>query len=121
MSASDIYRALAELGYAIAKADGGMQSAEKDEFYRIMQEEIYPNGLLAESRFEILESRGHLTVDQAYKQVINTIKLNKKAFTPEMREQFLNVMHRVADAYNGIEVSESELIERFIKDIDALA
>ena len=120
MAKSDIYRAVAELSYAIAKADGGMQSVEKEEFYRIMQEDLYPNGGLAESRFEILEEMGNLTVEQAYRTVIMTIKRNKKEFTPEMKAVFLNVMEKIANAYNGIEQSELILIERFVADLDRL-
>lgn len=120
MSASEIYRSVAELGYAVAKADGGMQSVEKEEFYRIMQEDLYPHGGLAESRFEILENLGNLTVDQAYRLVITTIKRNRSFFTEEMKGQFLGVMQKIAEAYNGVEEREQELIERFMKDLDNL-
>lgn len=120
MSANEIYRAMAELSYAVAKADGGMQSVEKEEFYRIMQEDLYPNGLLAESRFELLEEQGLLTVEQAYKTVLATLRMNKQFFTTEMRDLFIRVMERIAEVYNGIEESERVLIDRFKADLEKI-
>jgi len=116
----EIYRAIAELAYAVAKADGNLQSIEKETFFDIIQDELHSSAWSAQSRFDILEESMKPSVDHAYKMVIKTIKDNQHAFTAAMRQKFLTVMNRVAESYNGIVVQEQELINRFLKDTEGL-
>ena len=114
---TNLYRAIAELGYTIAKADDVLEPEEAKAFYRIIQQELGEEARhIAESRFDILESHLSPSVDEAYNHAMYVIKRNKSALDEDMIEKFKNVIMEVAQVA-GICKEEKAIIDKFQRDI----
>ena len=48
------------------------------------------------------------------------IKTNKKDFSSQLKQKFINVIERIAGSVEGLRNEERELIERFRKDIELI-
>jgi uncharacterized tellurite resistance protein B-like protein len=115
-----LVQALAELAYSIALADGELDTKEKKAFHEIIQSELGKSSWSAKNRFSILEERIAPNIDQSYKFAMFAIKTNKKDFSPELKQKFINVIERIAGSVEGLRTGEKEIIERFKKDIELI-
>ena len=115
-----LIQALAELSYSIAMADGELQKEEKKAFEAIIKSELGNDAWSARNRFAILEERITPNIEQSYKFAMFAIKTNKKDFTPELRQKFINVIERVTDAVDGLSNEEKVIIDRFKQDIETI-
>lgn len=113
-------QALAELAYSIALVDGEIEEKEKKAFDTIIEAELGKSAWSAKNRFAILEERITPNIDQAYKLAIFAIKMNKKDFTKELKQKFINVIEKLAFAVNGLGSEEKILIAQIKKDIEEI-
>jgi len=112
----NLYRAIAELSYIIAKADHKFMKEEVEIFKKTVKEELGQAGWLAESRFDIINDAIHPHIDQAYNHVMFTIKQNRHALSNEMVQKFINVITKVAEVADIVE-EEQRIIDKFKEDI----
>ena len=115
----EIYRAIGELAYAIAKAGDGLRLEEKKAFMEIAEEELKFEAWAAESRFEILDEKVHPSLEHAYNEALHEFKLYKEHLTPELKEKTIKVLKKVAEACKKSEIKDF-IIDRLEHDLKAL-
>jgi uncharacterized tellurite resistance protein B-like protein len=119
----NLYYALGELAYAMAKADGSIQREEKELFHEIVTEEVGNHNIdfdYSEIIFTIME-KDKTDVETSYNWAIKEIETNKHYFLPDLRKKFISVMERVAGAFPPVTIQERVLLDRFRNDIGAIA
>jgi tellurite resistance protein len=116
----EIYRAIAEVAYVIAKADRGLSPKERMAFNDIIREELDYDAWVAESRFEILDELVNPTMEEAYKQAMANFRRYKNVLTPELKEKAKRVVQQVAEACCGFSAKEGLILARFEKDLNEL-
>ena len=112
-----LVRALADLAYSIALADGKLEEQEKNAFNEIIESELGKSAGSAKNRFAILDERVSPNIEQTYKSVMFAIKTNKKDFSPDLEQRFIHVIERIAKSVDGLRKDERDLIDRFKTDI----
>ncbi len=116
----EIYRAIAELAYVIAKADKGLSVEERNAFYKIASEELDYESWAAQSRFELLDEVTHPSIEKAYNDAMHELRKYKDHFTHELKEKALLVLQQMAASCNGLSANEAFIIDRFKKDLQHL-
>lgn len=116
----ELMRSIAEMAYAIAKADRGLSAEERIAFYKIIKEELDFESWAAESRFELLDEIVQPSIESAYKDAMHDFKKYKDFLTQDIKEKTLRVMQKVAEACNGLNEKETDLLERFRREIEAV-
>lgn len=116
----EIYRAIAEMAYVIAKAEHGVSTEEKIAFLNIIEEEFGEDSWVAQSHFELLDEVTLPSLDKAYNTALFELNKYKNRFTPELREKAFRVLKRVAEAFGGFGENEAFILDRFKKDIQHL-
>jgi uncharacterized tellurite resistance protein B-like protein len=116
-----LYYALGIMAYAVAKADGEVQHQEREMIHDIVVEESGHNINFeyAEIIFSILQ-KDKLGVNQVYEWAINAFHLGKNHLTQEMKEQFVAVIKRMAEAYPPNNPNEIKMIDKISRDIWSL-
>lgn len=115
----NLYYALGELSYAIAKADGRIQNDEVKKFHAILEAELQvPDDSLsvADIIFHIMD-KDHVDAETAYRNAMNQMRLYSHYFTPEMKLAFLHVAEKVGIAFPPTLRSERNMIARFRKEM----
>lgn len=116
----EIFRAIAEMAYVIAKADKGLSSEERIAFNKIIKEELEYESWIAQSRFDLLDEVTQPSIDKAYNEAINDFKKYKNHLTPELKEKALRVFIKVAESCSGLSSKEQFIIDRFNNDLREL-
>lgn len=116
----EIYRAIAELAYVIAKAEKGLNAEERIAFFNIVEEELDYEGWAAQSRFEVLDEITHPTMEHAYNEAMFEFKTHKQKLTPELKAKTVKVLERIANAFGGTGDKESFVIGRIKHDLRQL-
>lgn len=116
----EIYRAIAEIAYVVAKADKGLSSEERIAFNHIIQEELEYDSWIAQSRFELMDEVTSPSIEKAYNEAVHDLRKYKNHFTPELKAKALRVFRKVAEACSGFSEKEAFIIDRFQKDINDL-
>jgi uncharacterized tellurite resistance protein B-like protein len=117
-----LYETLGELLYVIAKADGIIQLEEKNALNELLKNHPWASKIKWSFNYE--ESKNS-SAEEILNKVINFC--HRYGPTPEYGE-FIEAMKYVANASQGIDHNESQvinsfskdLIERFQRDIDRL-
>jgi hypothetical protein len=113
---NNLYRAIGELAYFIARSDGVLRPIERLVFREAVKEDLGLNDWLAQDKFEALDNQGTpSTLEETYKRVIFSIRKNKNALTLNIIERFVKVLEKVAGV-SGITQREIDLIEQFKGD-----
>lgn len=112
----EIYRAIGELAYLIAKAGDGLKLEEKKAFFEVIEKELKFDAWSAESRFEILDEKIHPTLEHAYNEAIFELKTHKNLLTPELKNTTIKVAKAVAEVCGKSEVKDF-IIDRLEKDL----
>lgn len=117
----NLYYALGILAYAVAKVDGEVQREERQVVHDIVAEETEHtmDYSYMEIIFHILQKEDR-SFEQVYEWALKYFELGKYHFTSQMKEQFIRVIERVADAAESTSQEEKDIIERFKKDLNAL-
>lgn len=116
----EIYRAIGELAYVVAKADRGLSLAEKEAFFRIAREELDYESWAAESRFELLDEVIQPSIGHAYNEAMYDLRKYSEAMTDELKEKAMIVLQRVAASCDGLSANEAFVLDRFRKDLQSL-
>jgi uncharacterized tellurite resistance protein B-like protein len=118
----NLYYAIGELAYAVAKADGAVQKEERQRFH-----DIVAQGLAREQYgfdisgiiFQVMD-KDKASLPDSYHWAISEVRRNSHYLSPEMKRCFLIVMEKVAAAYPPVTIEETDLMKQFRKDIEPL-
>ena len=121
MAKENIHRAMGSLAYAIAVADGSIQSKEKEVILQLARKEFQLSDSDSEwinTMFTQLESQG-IGLNEAYEFAIDTLEANRHDydFDEAMKNRCLSFMKKIADAFGEIDYKETSVIDRFSADI----
>ena len=106
-SKAKLYDALGELIYAVAKADGAVQDAERTQLEALLKDQTW--GADVQWSFDY-ENRKALSVEDAYARALDTCK----AYGPTEEYAFLmEALQRIAAAHEGVDEQEAGIIQRF--------
>jgi hypothetical protein len=114
------YKQLGKLLYAVAKADGKIQEPEVKAIHEIVTTDLAPlensvdpfgtdAAFYAEFEFELLRDR-EVKKDKAYQAFLDYLKENDKHIKPHLRNLAITAVEKVAEAYQGTEKAEADLI-----------
>ncbi len=106
-----LYETLGELLFVAAKADGIIQEEEKEALNQLLEDHSY--GKEIKWSFNYTANKNP-SIEETYKKVIDFCKNYGPA--PEYKE-FISAMKTIAEASNGIDVSESKVINSFSRDL----
>ena len=106
-----LYDAFGELLYAIAIADGEIQDEEVKTLEQVLRE--HPWAKEIKWSFDYEKQKNH-SLEEAYTKAIDVFKENGP--DPEYK-YFLDVMIRIADAFEGIVPQELHVIDNFVADL----
>jgi uncharacterized tellurite resistance protein B-like protein len=118
----NLYYALGELAYAIAKCDGTIQEEEKRILHDIVSSEIRKENVdfdYSEIIFTIM-AKDHTDSETSYHWALSEIKTNRHYFNEEYKDKFVKVLCKVAEAFPPVTSQEQSLIERFKTDVSKL-
>ncbi len=116
----EIYRAIAEMAYVIAKADKGLSADERMAFNNIVEEELQLNSWIAQSRFELLDEITQPSIDQAYNEALHDLKKYRDHLTEDLKARILRVVTRVAESCSGYSEKERIIIDRLKGDLKSI-
>lgn len=121
MSKQNIHIAMGSLAYAIAKADGIIQTEEKLMLKKLAQKEFELEDIGSEwieNMFKKLETDG-VSIDDAYEYALDTLEANRFEFDFDnsMKIKCVKFMERVAEAFKETSNEEQSIIDRFKRDI----
>jgi tellurite resistance protein len=116
----EIYRAIAEMAYVIAKADKGLSAEERMTFNEIVEKELALNSWVAQSRFELLDEVTQPSIDIAYNEALHDLKKYREYLTDELKEKAVRVMQKVAESCSGYSEKERLIIDRFKSDLKSI-
>ncbi|MFN3402491.1 MAG: TerB family tellurite resistance protein [Cytophagaceae bacterium] len=121
MSKRNIHIAMGSLAYAIAKADGEIQEAEKQTIRSLAAKEFQLEDTdteWIEQMFNQLQQQ-NISLEDAYNYALDTLEANRFDFdfTESMKKKCLTFMERVAEAFDDTSHEERSVISRFKKDM----
>ena len=116
----EIYQAIGELAYVVAKSDHDLTFAEKEAFYKIAKEELDYDSWAARDRFDLLDRVTQPTIYLAYFDALEELKKHGAAFTTELKEKALLVLQRFAACCEGLNANEAFVLARFRNDLQSL-
>ena len=108
-----LYEAFGELIYVVAMADGNIQASEVAALKKLVQE--HPLGADIKWSFDY-EAKNETNVADTYQKVLNTCQ----AYGPtEEYLSLIDLLEKVAEASNGIDMEEQAVIKNFQTDLIA--
>lgn len=113
---SNLYRAVGELAFVIAKSDNILRDSERQAFYQVIRKNFGVNSWVAEDRFKLIEKTPTTDVESSYNQVIFNIKRNREGLTPNLVKRFVNVIEKIAEVA-GVHEKQAAYISRFKEDL----
>ncbi len=114
-----LYYALGELCYAIAKVNGKIQKEEKDQLHRILLSEFRGHESLidpTEIVFHILQKEG-MDSKTAFDWALHEMKLNSQYLSEKLKSHFISVIGKVAEAFPPVTEEERMLISEIISQL----
>ncbi|MBC7696362.1 MAG: hypothetical protein H7141_13050 [Burkholderiales bacterium] len=118
-SIENLHYAIGQLAFSVAFSDGKIQKEEHTKFLEIVVEELQKNDYnfdLSGIVFQVLE-KDKIDPDTIYEWAMKEIKTNSHYLSPELKDKFISVMEKVAMAFPPVTRSETNIINRFKKDI----
>ena len=111
MNKERLYDAFGELIYALAMADGLIEPAEIQALDTILRGHAWASQIKWSFDYEI--NKG-LDLKEVYKKALDTFTQHGQ---DEEYAYLIDILHKVAQASEGINETEQEMIERFQKDL----
>ncbi|MES2590746.1 MAG: hypothetical protein V4608_02590 [Bacteroidota bacterium] len=121
-SLESLHYAIGELAYAVAKVDGQVQKEEREKFHDIVASELRGksgNFDISEIVFHIMD-KDKMDTETTYNWAIKEIKLNSHYLSPKLKQSFINIIEKVAEAFPPVTPEERNILTRFKKDIEPL-
>ena len=118
----NLYYVLGEVAYAIVKTDCTIQKKDKKKLTNILIQEFDKKSLdfdPAPIIFHIVE-KDSMDATVACNWAIKEIKLNCHYVSEKMKEHFVHVLQRVAEAFPSVTSKEQFLIDHFISEIKTI-
>lgn len=118
-----LHCAIGEIAYAIAIADGTVQKEELQKFQSIVAAELRCkdyNFDIADIVFQVINKDKYVDASTAYEWAIKEIKLNSHYLSPQLKATFIKVIEKIALAFPPVTKEESDILEKFKKDIEPL-
>jgi hypothetical protein len=113
----DLYRAIGELSYVLARNDGSLTTLERAVFAEAVKEELGKEAWLAQDRFDALVNKGlEADVQQTYNHVLYLFRQHQHILNEDLIERLIAVLEKVAGVA-GITEEEIALIEKFREDV----
>jgi tellurite resistance protein len=124
MALENIHRAMGSLAYTIAMTDGEIQEAEKNIILKIANDTFKLSNHSTEiikTLFEQLEKQ-EVSIDESYTYALDCLKASKfdDSFNNGVKHQCVDFMRKVAISFGEVDYKEQNIIDQFVKDIDAL-
>ena len=117
-SKQNLYYALGIFAYAVAKADGVVQHEEKEELHKIVSDNLDHDMdfQYVEIIFSILQ-KDKPGFEDVHKWALEALEQGKYHLTYEIKDQFITVLKKVAEAFPPTTPEENELIQIFIQEL----
>ena len=112
----NLYRAVGELAFVIAKADNILRDSERKAFQKVIHEDFGENSWLVEDRFKLIEKTPTSNVESTYNHVIYMIKQNQQGLSQDLVNKFIHVISKVAEVAD-VHQNQRIYIERFQEDL----
>ncbi len=116
----NLHYAIGELAYVTAAIDGKVHKEQRKKFHDIVAAEISSKDYdfdISDIIFQILDKDKEHDAETMYKSAMHTINTNSHYLSPELKDTFIIVMEKVAEAFPPVTPAEQKLLERFKKDI----
>ncbi len=117
-----LYYALGEVAYAVAKADGTIQPQERERLHDILTSEFKSHKEdvnCAEIIFHLLK-REQISSSTAYERGMHEIRLNSHYMSETLKQKFISVIRKVAEAFPPVVGQEQAVINDFTKELNAI-
>jgi len=118
----NLYYAIGELAYAVARADGALQKEERQKFHNIVAAGLRSHNYCFDISgiiFDMMD-KDQPSSDLSYEWAMKQIRMNSHYLSPALKQTFINVMEKVAKAYPPVTNEEKDLLDQFRKDIEPL-
>lgn len=118
----NLYYAVGQLAYAVARADGEVQKAERQNFCDIVAGEMDSDNYnfnISSMIFQIMD-KDQSSMEDSYHWAMNQIRLYSQYLSPSLKITFINVMEKIAKAYPPVTIGEERLLDRFKREIEPL-
>lgn len=121
MAKENIHRAMGSLAYAIAVADGSIQTKEKEVILQLARKEFQLSDTDSEwinAMFTQLEAQ-QIGLNDAYTYAMDILEANRHDydFDDATKNRCLSFMKKIADAFGETDYQEMSVIDRFQTDI----
>jgi len=121
MAKENIHRAMGSLAYAIAVADGSIQTKEKEVILQLARKEFQLSDTDSEwinAMFKQLEAQ-QIGLNDAYTYAMDILEANRHDydFDDMTKSRCLSFMKKIADAFGETDYKEMSVIDRFETDI----
>lgn len=115
----NLHYAIGQLAFAVAFSDGKIQKEESENFHKIVSEELNNNSYdfdVSDIIFKVME-KDKMDSNTVYEWAMKEIKTNSHYLSPQLKEKFISVIEKIAGAFPPVTNEESDIINRFKKDI----
>ncbi|GAB5538892.1 MAG: hypothetical protein Salg2KO_09950 [Salibacteraceae bacterium] len=115
-----LYYGLGMLAYAVAKADGEIQSSEKRELHELVSEwsaRYSSNYDITEIIFSLLD-KTKPTLEQGLALGIKNIKLGSDHMNEQLKEHFIYLIQDIAHSFPPVTENEDAIINRVVRALD---
>lgn len=111
MNKEQLYEAFGELIYAVAKADGLIQNEEVDTLRDLLEQHAWAKDVEWSFNYEVKKQND---IKDAYQRALDTFR----EFGPSSEYEYLiDILEKVADASDGIDTEEKDIIDGFQTDL----
>jgi uncharacterized tellurite resistance protein B-like protein len=118
----NLHYAIGQLAFAVAFTDGKIQKQESENFHKIVAEELKNKSYdfdVSDIIFQVME-KDKMDSKTVYDWAMKEIKTNGHYLSPQLKEKFIAVMQKIAAAFPPVTNEESDLINKFKKDIETI-
>lgn len=124
MDANDLlFYGFGQVAYATAMADGKVQRAEHDKLLDIIQGSIEAHDIdymYSGIIFELMEKENVFTKEDAINYGLKNMHLASHKLDENTRACFVDILHKVAEAFDGTTPEELDVIRRFNAKMDEI-
>jgi uncharacterized tellurite resistance protein B-like protein len=116
----NLHFAIGELAYSVACADGKVQREERERLLEIVNKEMEKGNYsfdISGIIFQLMDKDKSCSLGETYDSAMKQIRLNGHYLSPELKEKFIRIIERVAEAYPPVTSAEKQILERFRADI----